>query len=144
MTRFGYESTNYGTGLAGRNGVPTIRSTTRPRIGTTVPIAIGNSAGQNTAGLILIGLQKANVPVLGGTLLVQSLVNSTVAIPTAGLSAGLPIPNDRNLVCKSVFLQCAMIDRAATQDFSFTPGLDLRPSSRGSRGSRARGLPPSA
>jgi hypothetical protein len=46
----------YGSGCAGSNGVPTLSSTSTPRVGTTFTIQVGNLVPSASAALILVGL----------------------------------------------------------------------------------------
>lgn len=130
VTRFGYEAFSYGTGLAGKTGVPYLRVDRRPVIGANVAMLIGNSAGAPTAGVLVLGIKDANIPVLGGTLLVTPLILLTTAIAVPQTSITLPFPNDKNLVGKPLYWQSAQVDAAAVQGMALSRGLQTRPSSR--------------
>ena len=132
VVRFGYEVSNYGTALAGTNGVPTIGTTDRPVIGAPITFEYGNSLGAATPGAMLIGSSKASQPLFGGTILVTPVPNG---IASLSLQAGTttktyPFPNDSGLVGTSVFYQLVVLDSGAVQGLSLSDGLDVRASSR--------------
>ncbi len=130
ITRFGYEAVNYGVGLAGRNGVPSLRPAARPVINSGVTIRIGNSAGSTTAGVFLVGASKASLAVLGGTVLVTPLVVLPMSIPAAGANPVVPYPNDATLVNVPIYYQAIELDARAVQGFAFSRGLVLRAGSK--------------
>ncbi|MCC6673044.1 MAG: hypothetical protein IT458_18410 [Planctomycetes bacterium] len=131
ITRFGFEAVNYGDGLAGTSGVPALGVAARPVIGQTTTLHAANSSGVNNAsGVLVIGLQTAALPVLGGTLLVNPTLALPLPIPTPRLELGIPIPNTPALVGNPVFFQCVQVDAGASQGVAFSRGLELRPGSR--------------
>lgn len=117
---------NYGNGHAGGSGVPGLTASAAPRLGTSLDALIGNSAGTATAGIVVLGSSRANVPTpFGGTLLVQPLAQVPVMLPAAGLALPLSIPNLPSLCGTTFDLQAAMLDGAASHGVAFTPGLEL-------------------
>jgi hypothetical protein len=116
-------------GLAGTVGVPTLAST-RPVIGQTMTLSIGNSRGAATPAVLLAGPTKASLPIFGGTLLVTPLI--TIAINVASPTGSLPVgvPNSMGLVGSPFNFQVVEVDPGAPVGLSFTPGLEVRPSSR--------------
>ncbi|MCB9889284.1 MAG: hypothetical protein H6836_06875, partial [Planctomycetes bacterium] len=130
ITRFGYEAFAYGSGLAGASGVPSLTAVSRPVLGKTATVEIGNSAGAATSGVVVLGIAKIAVPLLGGTLLASPDLIATLAIPTPKASLALPVPNDSSLVGKPFYLQVGQLDAAAPQGWSLTAGLEIRAGTR--------------
>lgn len=117
---------NYGAGHAGANGVPTLLASVLPRLGVTIDVLVGNSAMAATAGVLVLGTSRASVVTpFGGTLLVQPLAQVALALPAAGATIPIRIPNLPSLCGTTLDLQAAMADAAATQGVSFTRGLEL-------------------
>jgi len=129
-TRFGYEASLYGVGLAGTNGVPSIATAARPRIASTVTLQLGNSLNANTGGALAIGSGTASIPILGGTVLVNPALVLTIGVPAAGASVGVPFPNDPALVDTPVYFQSVIVDSGAPQNAAFSRGLEVRANSR--------------
>jgi hypothetical protein len=124
-------SSNYGEGFAGTNGVvPALTAITPPVIGTTCQLHVGNSYGQPTPAIVLLGACRgsASTP-FGGTLLVSSptVLPPFVPLPAAGGSIGLPIPALQLLQGLSVSLQSVVADPGAMHaaGLSFSRGLLL-------------------
>lgn len=116
----------YGSGHAGGSGVPTLTASALPRLGTTFDLVVGNSAGTATAGVLVLGTARASLPTpFGGTLLVQPATQAVLALPAAGLTLPLAIPNVPGLCGATVDLQAAMADAAASHGVAFSPGLEL-------------------
>ena len=131
IARFGFEAINYGTGLAGANGVPSLSAGTRPVIGQNLRIVIGNSSGIGGAGCVLVaGVARANLPVLGGTLLVAPIVTQGLALGPLFSIFNILYPNDPSLVGQPVDFQTVQLDTAAPQSFAFSCGLEVRPGSQ--------------
>ena len=119
-------SQNYGNGHAGGSGVPTLTTSALPRLGTSPDLRVGNSAGTTTAGVLVVGTARANLPTpVGGTLLVQPLAQVALGLPAGGIALPLAIPNVPSLCGTTLDLQAAMADAAASQGVAFTPGLEL-------------------
>ena len=118
---------NYGTGFAGTNGVPTLVALNDPVLGTKVTIDVGNSYGQPTFGVLLVGDQSTDVPTnRGGDLLVLM----TFLLPlgfssSSGLQVDGDLPDDDSLCGESIYLQALEIDPGASKRLSFTAGLEL-------------------
>lgn len=129
-TRFGYEASLYGVGLAGTNGVPSIATASRPKINATVTLQLGNSLNANTGGALVFGSSTASIPLLGGTVLVSPAIVLTIGVPAAGASVGIPFPNNPALVNTPVYFQSAVVDAGAPQSVAFSRGLEVRASSR--------------
>jgi hypothetical protein len=117
---------NYGTGYPGTLGEPTLTAGARPILGTSITVALSNSLGADTNGLLIVGFGSAAIGTsAGGTLLVDPLFFSPIFVPAAGASLGGTLPGDPTLCGVEVFLQVLEADDGATRRLSFTPGLDL-------------------
>ncbi|MBL8843454.1 MAG: FG-GAP repeat protein [Planctomycetes bacterium] len=118
---------SYGAGWPGKNGIPALNALTPPAFGTTVIVAVGNSAGLPTTGLLLVGTSTAAIPWKDGTLLVNAdLASAYFPIPTLGTFLSEDIPNDPALAFVDLYVQVVEADPAASKKLSFTPGLQLR------------------
>ena len=113
---------NYGTGLAGQNGIPTFTASAPPKFGTTINLMVSNSSGAVTAGLLIVGTSSASIPFLGGTLLAVPLLTVSVPVPANGLVLSVAVPGN---TCLSLCAQVLLRDAAATNGVSMTPGLQL-------------------
>lgn len=120
---------NYGSGTLGTSGhVPNFVSSAAPVIGTTITMAVDNSRGSITNGILIVGLSEASINLKnwGGTLLVGNIIAVfPIALPAAGFSFDGQIPDDP---CSDGFeadLQVLEFDPGAVDSVSFTPGLHL-------------------
>jgi hypothetical protein len=116
----------YGQGLAGTLGVPVLTLFGEPVIGTTPTLFFGNSRGASTPGVLAVGVARASLPLLGGTLLVQPVLTPGYQVAPTGAFTALPLPNDPQLVGQSVFAQAVQVDPGAVAGVAFTRGLELR------------------
>jgi hypothetical protein len=130
VTRLGFEAVNFESGLAGKNGVPSLRTAARPVIGKTLTVQVGNSAGVATQGFLLLGVQTIAVPIVGGTVWVNPLVIMAVTVQVPKTDVPLPYPNDLTLVGQPLYFQSLQLDTGAVQGFAFSPGLEVRAGSR--------------
>jgi hypothetical protein len=106
--------------------MPTIVASADPVLGSSLTITISNSLGVDTPGLVLIGLNEANVLTgKGGTLLVNPLLFVPALIHAAGEGLSGSIPNDPTLCGVAVDLQALELDAGASNGMSFTSGLKL-------------------
>ena len=55
-------ATNYGTGLAGQNGIPTLTVSAPPKFGANINVMASNSSGSSTQGLVVVGTSSASIP----------------------------------------------------------------------------------
>ncbi len=119
-------ATNYGAGHPGTNGVPVLMASAAPVLGTNPDLLVGNSSGVATSGALLAGFARASQATpFGGTLLVQIVANTTLALPAGGARVPMPIPNDTSLCGGIVDFQCVVVDAGASQGIAFTPGLEF-------------------
>jgi hypothetical protein len=95
-----------------------------------MPIRVGSSTAAPHAGVLAIGLVRAAVPLLGGTLLLTPIVTADVVVAPPQTSVGVPVPNTAALVGTAVLFQAVQIDAGASQGLAFTPGLEVRPVTR--------------
>ncbi len=117
----------YGSGWPGALGVPSLDALGPPAFGTKLDVAIGNSAGIPTTGLLLVGTSTASIPWKDGTLLVNAdLASAYLPIPKLGTFVSEDIPNDPALAFVDLYVQVVEVDPAASRKLSFTPGLRLR------------------
>jgi hypothetical protein len=117
--------TNYGAGLAGTLGVPSIALSADPEFGASPALDVGNSAGAWSVAFLVIGTARTSLPVAGGTLLVLPGTIAAEGLPLAGLSLGFTVPYDAKLFGVVLDVQVIEIDPGASQGLSFTPGLEL-------------------
>jgi hypothetical protein len=115
---------NYGRGLAGTNGVPELRLTDDPVVGSTTTLVIGNSANHASLGMLLLGNQAQSLPTAwGGTLLLVPFVESLFALPAGGLPTPIAIPLDPALQGTTLLLQSLQLDSGAGAGIAETRGL---------------------
>ena len=116
----------YGQGHPGTNGVPSLTSTGLPTLGNTVLIHMGNAAGVQAAGYVVIGSTSDYQPVpFGGVFLVEKLGQRAVNLPAGGLTRGTTVPNDPDLIGTSMILQLVHRDSGASNGFAFSRALRL-------------------
>ena len=116
---------NYGAGLAGTSGVPTLTTSAPPVFGTSIDLLGSNSSGAAASGLVITGLQPISVPFLGGTLLAGLTMLTPLTVPAAGFSLSATIPAGPCGV--SVYLQLLQLDQGAASGVSMSSGLRLVP-----------------
>jgi hypothetical protein len=117
---------NYGQGWPGTLGVPSLTASASPRLGSDITIALDNSRGSPTIGLLLLGRLSAFTPTsAGGMLLVRPLFLYLAPLPGGGLSLPASVPGDASWCGRSFFLQGLELDPGASQGVSFSPGLEL-------------------
>lgn len=129
-----YPTEPYGEGLAGSGGfVPAIDSEELPSIGNANFHIEATDLLGGAPGAFLIGFGRANVPFLGGTLLVDlsPFLMTTFVAQGTGAGAGtfklpMPLPNDLGLVGLVVDIQLAQADPGAVQHVSLSNGLELK------------------
>lgn len=118
----------YGIGHPGTTGVPGLAASAPPRLGTTTDLQIGNSAVVPTAGALLVGTLRANVPTpFGGLLQVQILATLPLAVPVSGAIVPIAVPDLPSLCGGSITFQAVLADPGASHGIAFTPGLELLP-----------------
>ncbi len=119
-------SSNFGAGLAGTNGVPSLTTAAPPQLGAMLDVNVGSSATQPTTALLLIGLSSANDPLAGygGTVLVANpTLHVLSGVAPSGSTLQFPIPNDALLLGLGFAAQSLVVDAGAVNGFAFSPGL---------------------
>ena len=117
---------NYGDGYPGTRGLPSFTAESKPVLGTSITLDLGNSLGATTPAMLLIGLKSANLPTSkGGVMLVEPMIYQPLSLPATGTSFTGSVPNDPTLCGVSVYAQSLEIDVGAPHGVSFTQGLEL-------------------
>jgi uncharacterized CHY-type Zn-finger protein len=116
---------NYGLGYAGTAGaVPGLTLVGVPTLGSTVPVAIGNSSGFPSLAFLVVSPELANQPTgLGGALLTEPQSILGVALAAGGTSLPWSIPSQISLIGATIYAQTAQFDAQAAWDWSFSRGL---------------------
>ncbi len=124
------QSSNYGAGLAGTNGIPALTLDARPVYLTTVNLLASNSSGVATSGLVIVSQTPAAAPFPGGTMLTSPVLLLYMPMPAAGIRIPIPIP-DHSVLCPIVpgthlfYFQAMQLDAAAPQGVSMSQGLRM-------------------
>lgn len=117
---------NYGQGLAGTLGVPTLTSSADPIIGTSINIQIGNSLGASTTAAIFSGfVPDQNPGSWGGDLLLVPFSVLLLQLPAGGASLPVSLPDDSSLCDIPFYIQVLEQDAGAIKGISNTQGLKL-------------------
>ncbi|QDU68723.1 hypothetical protein [Engelhardtia mirabilis] len=116
----------YGAGVAGLGGqVPTIDAKGQPAQSgnTEFVVAVKNGRPQSVA-TIVVGLQSADIPALGGSLLVLPILTPSVLLDVFGqITLSVPLSNSPGLIGQTLFVQAFVTDAAAPEGFSISPGF---------------------
>ncbi|MEW6745198.1 MAG: calcium-binding protein [Planctomycetota bacterium] len=119
---------NYGDGWPGTYGVPALISADPPQLCHFISLALGNSRGEPTAALLLLGMEEASVPTpWGGTVLVLPRLAIPLPVPAYGLVERLRLSCSRALCAERVRMQVLEMDPGAQGGVSFSAGLELVP-----------------
>ena len=117
---------NYGTGYPGTNGFPTLTASVPPTLHRDVDLLFSNSLGAPTVGLVFLGTQAVQWPTgWGGDLLVDPTWTFLLPIPAGGGVLSGTVPVDELLLGLVLYAQVLEFDPGATDDISFTDGLEL-------------------
>jgi streptogramin lyase len=117
---------NYGAGLSGTHGVPFFTSQQDPVLGTSITLDVGNSWGQPTTGILVLGFQQASLHTgLGSDLLLIPALLVPISFSYGSDSFSGTLPNDPALVGFALDLQAVEADPGAVKGVSFTEGLEL-------------------
>jgi len=118
--------TNYGSGFAGTNGVPSITAQQDPVLGTSLTVAVGNSYGQPTVGLLLVGFARANFHTgFGGDVLLIPALVVPITFSYGADSFSGAVPSDVTLAGVTLDVQAIESDPGAALGVSFSEGLEL-------------------
>lgn len=118
----------YGVGFPGTAGiVPVLALLAPPALGSTPLLAIGNSSGAATLGVLIIGVAATALPTgAQGTLLVDPALVLPIGLGAGGAALPLAVPDDLTLAGTILFLQVIELDSGAAAGASFTAGLEVR------------------
>ena len=117
---------SYGHGWPGTAGIPSLTARNDPVLGSPLTLDIDNSLGAPTSGWMFAGVESASSGTpWGGTFLVTPRWVITLSLPASGLAMTGALPADPNLDGLSVYLQMLELDPGASDNVSFTPGLEL-------------------
>jgi Tol biopolymer transport system component len=117
---------NYGAGFPGSNGVPGLTAQSDPELDSPLTIALSNSYGSFTVGLVFVGFQQGTFhSSWGGDLLVVPAITLVVGLPPSGTTLTGNIPNEAGLCGFEIDLQALESDAGAAKGVSFTQGLEL-------------------
>ncbi|MFO0982371.1 MAG: DNRLRE domain-containing protein [Planctomycetota bacterium] len=117
---------NYGTGLAGTFGIPTITSDAPPVLCSNITMAVGNSRGASTPAALFLGFAKAQIPsAFGSDLLLVPVRVFSFTLPAGGASFPFNVICDDAFCGVSIYMQCLEVDPGAIHGVSFTPGIDF-------------------
>ena len=122
----------YGDGLAGSGGfVPQLDGQGLARHGQTFTYPIRDGLG-GALGVLALGLQKVDVPVLGGTMLVDPLahlwftLSGPAGIPGAGTAAPtISLPTSPAFVGLGIFGQAFVFDPGAIMELAISAGIEV-------------------
>ena len=118
--------TNYGAGVPGTHGVPFFTSQQLPILGTTITLDLGNSYGQPTSGILVLGFPRASLHTgLGGDLLLIPVLLVPISFSFGANSFTGTLPSDPALLGFALDLQAVEADPGAVKGVSFTQGLEL-------------------
>ena len=114
---------NYGSGLAGTMGVPSLTLDADPISGGVATLRVGAVTPTATPGAFVFGGAATALPSpWGGQFLVVPAVVLPVNVPAAGLSQALAVPAG---LCGDVFAQVLALDAGAPAGVVETAGLQL-------------------
>lgn len=114
-------STNYGTGLPGSLGVPSITANQPPSLGTTLDVTVGNSYGAPTVGIVLVGFQQATLHTkCGGDVLLIPAYLLPITFSFGGSVISGSISNDVEYCGLGIYLQVVEADPGAVLGVSFS------------------------
>lgn len=119
---------NYGEGLAGCDGVPSLEMLKQPLTGTVPEIAIGGGSVTRSCAMVWgIAPAETFIPFLGGNLLIQTPVAAAIpfTLSPTGFVFECAIPEDPCGVGNDVYLQIICIDDCGPTGFSMSRGLQI-------------------
>jgi hypothetical protein len=117
---------NYGTGLAGTNGVPSLTLSDDPFLGRNLDVEVGSSAPASSLCGLFLGLTQAAIPFKGGELLLAPFIDPLLfPLPSTGLDLPTTMPADPILDGVELFVQSAISDSGAIKNVSLSRGLKM-------------------
>jgi len=125
-TRHSASWENYGSGVPGTHGIPFFTSQNDPILGSTITLDLGNSYGQPTSGILVLGFPRASLHTgLGGDLLLIPVLLVPISFSFGANSFTGTLPSDPALLGFALDLQAVEADPGAVKGVSFTQGLEL-------------------
>lgn len=118
---------SYGAGTSGTLGVPAFDCDRAPEFGASIELFLGSSAGAWTVAFVAVGLGAADLPFVGGSLLVDPIV-TLLLLPVApgGSRYDFEIPYELDLHGTAAFAQLIEFDAGATKGLALSAALELR------------------
>ena len=118
---------NYGAGWPGTLGVPSLTASNPPWLGEPIDIVLGNSYGQPTIALVVMGFAKAQIASSwdGDFLVAPPWIPFTFALPAGGLTLPEAVDADVSLCGVEVDVQLLQADPGASDGIAFSAGLEL-------------------
>ncbi|MEW6742161.1 MAG: calcium-binding protein [Planctomycetota bacterium] len=118
---------NYGDGWPGTNGIPVLLLGGPPDLCGYTTLAIENSRGAETLGILFAGIWATEIPTMwDGTLLVQPQRAIVFMVPPSGAVWPFFISCDDWLCHTLLRIQVLELDPGASRGVSFSQGLELR------------------
>lgn len=122
--------TLYGAGTKGCAGVPTLTSSSEPRIGNSWYSFVGANAPANAIGWLGISTRKTVLPINGVTVWIDvsapgTLIFDMQADPFGVITVPLPIPNNPVFVGFTTHSQFLWVDRCGPKGFSASNGMTV-------------------
>ncbi|MBL8840909.1 MAG: FG-GAP repeat protein [Planctomycetes bacterium] len=115
----------YGSGLAGTNGIPHLIAQDAPHVGGDLNVLVENSLGAPTLAALFLGVDPASTPFKGGTLLVDPALTLIFPLDAGGTVLTGDIEYDVALYFAEFYVQVAEVDAGAVKKLSLTPGLKI-------------------
>lgn len=120
---------NYGTGLAGCGGIPSLTMLANPIMGTQGQVAIGNDGPAVVPTGLFVSLSPEDlfIPLFGGNLYVAFPLAGVVPlhVPPGGTIFECAVPDDSCVAGVSLYWQAIGVDSCGPNGFSMSPGLQM-------------------
>lgn len=117
---------NYGSGLAGTNGVPSLAAGEDPVLGSTLSVTVANSLGAPTLGFMLVGVEPGAFKTkFGADVLVKPVFLISIPFSNGADTFTGTLPSDAAYCGTTIDLQVLELDAGAPFGVSFTEGLEL-------------------
>lgn len=117
---------NFGEGVAGTFGVPELTLGGPPRLGASVPLHLGNSAGITTSVVVMVGSRTAYQPTpFGGVVLVAQPAQRVLQVGPAGFHRPYHVTSEPSAIGRNLILQTRVVDAGAPAGHAFSRGLRM-------------------
>jgi len=114
---------NYGVGLAGTLGVPSLDLSAPPVLNGSFDLRVGNSTRWYAVAVLLVGTSQASAPAFGGTLLVDPAFSIALALYPGTTAFAQEVPPDDLLAGETLYAQVIELDPGAPEGVSMTAGV---------------------